>query len=260
MAFATSLSLPNVLTLSGGPQWTIPGQSQQIYLDNVGSNYYKNMSSLQAVGTGELFVGYTKPISWINMQWGGLISGSGVAKVKGEIWQLNDPDFNNLSYSYKVNQFKVGLRTKWMPNRSFRWGYLPYVTGSVGVGFNRSFSFTNNILISSAVQNPNFQDNTLTSFTYSIGAGFQKSITSKIDVGLGYEMYDWGPSGLGTAPGQTLNTGLKMNHLYAHTLLASVIYHMDAHDSKKENTTMHIIKHTPQIIRNSTNQKLLNKS
>jgi hypothetical protein len=43
-------------------------------------------------------------------------------------------------------------------------------------------------------------------------------------VGAGYEFADWGKSGLNRAAGQTLNTGLALNHLYTNGVLVNLTY------------------------------------
>jgi opacity protein-like surface antigen len=89
---------------------------------------------------------------------------------------------------------------------------------------NKSFSFNNTINIASAVPNPNFQNQTMAAFSYSAGIGVQKDITPHLQAGLGYEMLDFGQSGLGRAPEQTINSGINMDHLYMHTLLLSLTH------------------------------------
>jgi hypothetical protein len=190
-------------------------------------NAYNDQSDSQVLGLGELFFGIEKPLNErIQSQFGFLISGAGMAEDKGIIWQYADPQFDNLSYSYKLNQLRFGLRSKWiLDNTSYMHHIKPYITGSVGVGLNHAYDYNNTANIDTAVPNPNFQDNTVASFSYSAGLGLQKDLTSNIQAGLGYEMLDWGKSSLAAAPGQTINAGLVMDHLYMHTLLLSLTYH-----------------------------------
>ncbi|HAT8718368.1 TPA: porin family protein, partial [Legionella pneumophila] len=61
-------------------------------------------------------------------------------------------------------------------------------------------------------------------FTYTLGAGVQKSISEHWQLGVGYEFADWGKSELGRASGQTLNEGLKLNHLYTNGVVLNLTY------------------------------------
>jgi opacity protein-like surface antigen len=105
-------------------------------------------------------------------------------------------------------------------------GYMaiPYVSGSVGVGFNRAHNFNNIPVIFEALPNPNFASNTETAFSYTVGAGLQKALTPNWQVGAGYEFADWGKSQLGLAPGQTLGNGLAQDHVYTNALMFNVTY------------------------------------
>ena len=216
-----------VVMLSGGPGWSTPGKTQTISLEADGPNTYNNQSKTQTLGMGELFVGFHKQSSSLPMQsqWGVLVSAAAMARLKGEIWQFADSEFNNMNYSYNINQLRIGLRTKWILDKYLITDKIkPYITGSIGAGFNRSFSFYNYGKISSVVANPNFENKALTAFNYSAGVGLQKFINQKTQLGIGYEIFDWGKSTLGPAPGQATNTALSLNHLYMQTLLLNVSY------------------------------------
>jgi opacity protein-like surface antigen len=98
------------------------------------------------------------------------------------------------------------------------------VSASLGIGFNNAHDFQNTPLISQAVTMPNFASNTDTSFTYTLGVGLQKALNSHWQVGAGYEFADWGQSQLSSASGQTLNSGLSLNHLYTNGVLFNLTY------------------------------------
>ena len=100
----------------------------------------------------------------------------------------------------------------------------PYVSGSLGVGFNRAHDFTITPKIFEEVPAPNFTDNRTTAFTYTLGIGVQKALTTNWQAGIGYEFANWGKSQLGRAPGQTLNSGLHLSHLYTNQLQFSLSY------------------------------------
>ncbi|WP_415073412.1 outer membrane protein [Legionella sp.] len=82
--------------------------------------------------------------------------------------------------------------------------------------------FNNIPLIPEAVVTPNFGNHTTTAFSYTVGAGVQRSISSNVQVGVGYEFSDWGNSNLGRASGQTSRRGLTLNHLYTNGLMFTI--------------------------------------
>lgn len=79
-------------------------------------------------------------------------------------------------------------------------------------------------MIFEALPNPNFADHTKTAFTYTLGVGVQKAFNDHWQVGIGYEFADWGKSKLGRASGQTMNSGLALNHLYTNGILFNLTY------------------------------------
>lgn len=228
-----------LVMVSGGPGWSSPGKTQTLMLESNGPNTYRNHAKTQTLGMGEVFLGLQRkmfvlnPISFqetlstlpIQTQWGVLVSAAGMARIKGDVWQLADPEFNNMSYSYNINQIRAGLRTKWLLDQyAFTEQFKPYMTASLAAGFNHAFSFQNSPKSSDIVANPNFKDKTVVALSYSVGAGIQKEINPHTHIGLGYEFFDWGKSGLTSAPGQETNAAPFLNHLYAQTLLLSLTY------------------------------------
>ena len=216
-----------LIMVSGGPGWSSPGETQTLTLESDGPNTYNNRSKTQTLGMGELLLGFQTRLftAPIQTQWGVLVSAAGMARIKGDVWQLADPEFNNLSYSYNINQIRTGLRTKWLLDQyAFTEKFKPYMTASIAAGFNHSFSFQNSARNSDIVANPNFKDKTVTAFNYSVGVGLQKEINQHTHVGLGYEFFDWGKSGLASAPGQATNAAPFLNHLYVNTVLLNLTY------------------------------------
>ncbi|MDF1683977.1 MAG: SPOR domain-containing protein [Legionellaceae bacterium] len=216
-----------LIMVSGGPGWSSPGKTQTIYLESDSPNTYDNRSKTQTLGMGELLLGFQTRLftAPIQTQWGVLVSAAGMARMKGDVWQLADSEFNNMNYSYNINQIRTGLRTKWMLDQyAFTEIVKPYITASLAAGFNHAFSFQNSARNSDIVANPNFKDKTVTAFNYSVGIGLQKEINSHTHVGLGYEFFDWGKSGLASAPGQATNAAPFLNHLYVNTVLLNLTY------------------------------------
>ena len=103
--------------------------------------------------------------------------------------------------------------------------FKPYVSGSLGVGFNQAYHFNITSTNFAAIPAPNFTSNMTTAFTYTLGLGLQRTINTHWKVSAGYEFADWGKNQLGKAPGQTLGGGLSLNHLYTNALQVSLSYY-----------------------------------
>ena len=144
------------------------------------------------------------------------------AKLSGNIWDDADSAFNNYSYSYQVQHTHVAVKGKLLADRGHR--FIPWISASLGVGFNDAHGFQNTPLISQAVTMPNFTSSTEISFTYMLGVGLQKALSSHWQIGAGYEFGDWGQSQLSRASGQTLNSGLSLNHLCTNGALFNLTY------------------------------------
>ncbi|WP_415583241.1 outer membrane protein, partial [Legionella pneumophila] len=171
----------------------------------------------------ELFVGIQKTWSsqWLG-QLGLAAATTGNAKLQGVIWDDADPEFNNHSYQYKIRNSRIAVKGKLLLDKGY-W-LMPWVSASLGVGFNRAHEYSNAPLIFEALPNPNFADHTKTAFTYTLGAGVQKAFNDHWQVGIGYEFADWGKSELGRADMQTMNSGLALNHLYTNGVLLNLTY------------------------------------
>ena len=209
-----------------GPAWTSSGKTQTFYLQSDVQNTYVANNKINTIGTGELFLGIQRPLhEKFTGHLGLALAGSGMATISGSIWQDADPNFNNFNYTYNVNQFRVALKGKLIAdNKLSKLKLQPYISGSVGVGFNRSYNYKAIPTLSEAVAASGFIANTTSAFTYTIGVGIQKSFNTHWQAGVGYEFADWGQSSLDAALGQALNSGLSLNHLYTNQLQFSLNY------------------------------------
>ncbi|HAT3881906.1 TPA: porin family protein [Legionella pneumophila] len=210
-------------SVSAGPVWERGGETQTFFLAPEIEKTYAARKSTNVLASGELFVGIQKTWSsqWLG-QLGLAAATTGNAKLQGVIWDDADPEFNNHSYQYKIRNSRIAVKGKLLLDKGY-W-LMPWVSASLGVGFNRAHDFTNTPLIFEALPNPNFTNHTKTAFTYTLGAGVQKSISEHWQLGVGYEFADWGKSELGRASGQTLNEGLKLNHLYTNGVVLNLTY------------------------------------
>lgn len=209
--------------LSLGPVWESAGENQTFYLTpTIQKSYIANKSS-DALVDGELFLGVQRNLTDIyQAQLGLAVAATSSAKLSGVIWDDALPQFNNYTYNYHIQHTHLALKGKLLADMNQY--VMPWISASIGVGFNRAYSYTNTPVIFEAVTNPDFSSNTETSFTYTVGAGVQKALDQNWQVGVGYEFADWGQSQLGRASGQTLGTGLNLNHLYTNGLMFNVTY------------------------------------
>jgi opacity protein-like surface antigen len=210
-------------TLSAGPVWGRGGVGQTFYLAPEIEKTYVASRPTNTLFDGEVFIGRQKRLAQtMQGQLGLAVAATSNAKFLGDIWDDADPQFDNHIYRYNVQHTHVALKGKLLLSRS-DW-LTPWISGSVGVGFNRAHAFTNTPIIYEALPNPNFTNHTQTAFTYTVGAGVEKAIKAHWQVGVGYEFADWGKSTLGRADGQTLNSGLRLNHFYTNGVLFNLTY------------------------------------
>ncbi|MCW8398836.1 porin family protein [Legionella sp. PATHC038] len=210
-------------TVSVGPVWEDGGKTQTFYLAPDIEKTYAATKSTNTLFDGEVFLGLQKWLSQtLQGQLGVAVAATSNAKLSGHIWDDADPEFDNFTYEYKIQHTHVAVKGKLLADMGY-W-LIPWVSGSIGVGFNDAHAFHNTPLIFEALPNPNFASHTETAFSYTVGAGVQKALTSHWQVGVGYEFSDWGKSSLGRAEEQTENSGLTLNHLYTNGVLFNLTY------------------------------------
>jgi opacity protein-like surface antigen len=211
-------------TLSAGSIWESAGTTQNLYLTPEIEKAYVANQSTRAVFDGEVVLGLQKRLSQtVHAQLGLAVGVASNAILSGVVWDDADPEFDNYTYRYSIQHTHVAVKGKLLKDISF-YGVTPYITGSLGVGFNRAYNFTNTPRLFEAVAFPDFTANTRATFTYTAGAGVQRALNEHWQVGMGYEFADWGSSQLGRAEGQNLNEGLSLNHLYTNGLLLSLTW------------------------------------
>lgn len=209
--------------VSMGSVWESAGQTQTFYLSPNIIKTYAAEQTTHALFDGEVFVGIQKELPKAFLGQIGLsVAAISNAKLSGNIWDDADSTFNNYNYSYKIQHTHVAVEGKILADRGY-W-FIPWVSTSLGIGFNNTHDFQNTPLVSEAVMMTNFASSTQTSFTYTLGAGAQKVLNPHWQIGAGYEFSDWGQSQLNRASGQTLNSGLSLNHLYTNGVLFNLTY------------------------------------
>jgi opacity protein-like surface antigen len=206
-----------VATLSAGPAWSTPGESQTIYVQPELAETFAPNSTTQVFADGEMFLGLQHPVAQdIQGQLGLAVADTTGIPLNGDIWQDADPDFNNLSYNYKISHVHIAVKGKLLTD--MYQAVQPYIAGSLGVGFNRAYQYSSTPKLFEVLPEPPFAPETSTAFTYTIGLGLQRALTNHWSIGVGYEFADWGKTSLGTAAGQVSDAGVRLNHVYTNEL------------------------------------------
>lgn len=212
-----------VVTLSAGPAWENAGKTQTFFLQPMTEKAYIADNKTNLLANGELFAGIQRSLNAnLDGQFGIEVATTGNSNISGDIWDDALPQFNNFNYAYKVKQTRISVKGKFIKDLGYT--CKPYVSGSLGIGFNKAGNFTSTPTIFEAIPTPGFQSNTVKAFTYTLGIGVQKVITPHWHGGIGYEFSDWGQSRLDRAPTQTLSQGLSLAHLYTNGLQFNLSY------------------------------------
>jgi hypothetical protein len=213
-----------VANLSVGPIWASGGQTQTLNLTPDIEKTYTANSLNQVLGDIEFFAGAEKTlVQNITGEFGLAVATTSYASLSGNIWDDALPQFNNYIYNYQLRHTHLAAKTRILIDKQYP--VIPWISGSIGIGFNRASYFNNIPIIDEAVTTSNFSGHTEASFTYTIGLGIQRVLNKHWQVGMGYEFADWGQSYLGAAPEQTVGNGLALSHFYTNGLLFNLTYH-----------------------------------
>lgn len=213
------------ISISAGPSWVSPNISQTLALQPDVVNTYVSHQPVKttALADGEVFLGVQHHFfPQISSQFGLAFYMSSPASLDGYIQVDGNPNFQNYTYQFKLNHEHIALKSKWIFEQPLN--INPYVSGSIGVGFNRSYGYAITPIIFQAVTMPPFQSHTQVGLSYGVGAGLQRSLSQHVMVALGYQLISWGPSHLGRASEQTSNKGPGINTLYSQGIEFNLSY------------------------------------
>lgn len=223
MGTANPNNIPWAGTFSIGPTWTGAGSQQTLQLTPQIEKTYTAYQPTNTLADGEVFLGIKKDLPYDLFTHIGIAGAlTSQTSLSGQIWDDADAQFNNYTYGYHIQHSHVALKAKLFKDMNY--AILPWISASIGIGFNYSNGFYNTGLISEAVPQNNFTSYTQTSFTYTLGAGIQKVLNHNWQAGIGYEFADWGQSHLNPAYGQTSGYGLSLDHLYTNGLMFNLTY------------------------------------
>lgn len=217
--------LYKVMALSVGPAWNRSANSTFTLAPEI-TNTYTGKKGNSAFADGELFAGYQKILSphWIGQLGFALVATSNI-KLSGDVLADANPAFNNYTYSYQVNHTHLALKTKLLSELDLL-NLQYFFNASLGVGLNRAHGFTTAAKIFEEVVPPFFGDHTTAAFTYTLGAGFQKTINNHWSGGIGYEFSDLGQNRLDSASCQKSSSasGISLDHLYNNAVMFNLTY------------------------------------
>lgn len=113
--------------LSSGPAWSDPGRTQTIILQPELSETFAANSTTELFGDGEIFFGLQHPLAHhLQVQLGVAGVGTTAIPLSGDVWQDADPNFNNLSYEYKISHAHVAVKGKLLTD-GYQW-VQPYIS------------------------------------------------------------------------------------------------------------------------------------
>lgn len=220
----TSFFSSMLYSLSVGPAWGKGGDTQTFFSDAVIERSYVADPKNDVFPEAKIFVGKQHDFNPSLKSWLGLEFGmTGKASLSGSIWEDADPAFDNFTSNYLIQHFQLAASGKFLFSTDF-YALLPYVSVSIGLGLNRAHDYTMTPKVDGAVAGDPFASNSKFTLSYSVGLGVQRAINENWLWGVGYEFSDWGKSQLNAAPGQTLGSGLSIDHFYNHAVLVNLTY------------------------------------
>jgi opacity protein-like surface antigen len=214
-----SSSWAGVITATAGPDFVNPGQAQTLTLLPPFQNHYTKANSSQTVADVGGFVGVERVLTEkLSAQLG--VSGywDSSMTVKGDVWQFALPDFDDLSYTYRIHHARVMAATKLLTTLAQYSSLHPYVSGELGAAFNQASGYQETPLEVGAIATPPFSNHSQTSFAWGVGAGVDYNLNQQIRLGVGYQFTDLGAASLGQTTAQTTMQSLNLSHLYANQL------------------------------------------
>ncbi|MCL9684364.1 outer membrane protein [Legionella maioricensis] len=198
-----------------GADFIRSGRSQTVTLLPPFSNHYTNSDNYQSSGSlgGGLGIESFKSerLFW---QLGVSAYFDSQVTNSGDVWQFGLPEFNNLTYSYQTQYSRIVASGKILSTVKQR--IHPYLSGELGVGFNRVSGYHEIPLIPEVLPMSPFRSATQSSFTWGAGVGLDVDLNAPVRLGIGYQFADLGKASLGLSPAQLTNDTLHVSNSYTH--------------------------------------------
>ncbi len=218
-------SYKSLFVITLGPDFIQHGQGQFLSLLPPFQNYYTNTYPSVSVLDAGASLGLERTLgsqAWIQLS----ISGYGDTQFSphGNVWEFGSPEFETLSYSYKVKHARLMLEGKFLkifPNHP---PLHPYFSWGVGAALNHASQYQEKALISGAIPTLSFTNHTQTTLSWSIGLGVDYDLYEHLRLGIGYQLADLGSVSLGPTAAATNQSTLILSHLYTNQLRFQLTY------------------------------------
>lgn len=131
--------------------------------------------------------------------------------LDGDILVNNLQDSRNFNYKYDISQQIPMAKLKL---DLYRWQkFMPYVSGGIGVAFNRVYNYSQNAIPGATLMIKRFgyTSTTTSQFAGSVGAGIDYWINYNSQISLGYELAYYGKARTGGGQGPLNGTRLETN-------------------------------------------------
>ncbi len=211
------------LTAQAGINVSTIGETQQVALFNTLSNTYEpdrvqDSSAVALLGAGLTFfqnapIAISSNITYV------LLSRQ---TLNGEIWRLQNPNFNNLNYKFNL-QSHVWLFDNYF--RLTKYKLQPNFIAGVGFAENKSSHYvaTSKTQTSQPMLQP-FADSTRTPFAYELGFGVSRAL-KRVNVIIAYRYISAGKGQLGLTPVQNTTDHLSTGHINDNILTLGLEFH-----------------------------------
>ncbi len=208
-----------LFAFSIGPAWSRNGQSQTLTLQPGVVNTYSAKIENNVFPYMEALIGMERQLSqMVYAQLGVEVGGGSTARFRGTITQANNPNYNEDTYSYNVNELRVLAKGKVLFDLNF-YATRPFLSAGIGMGFNHAYSYATQPSSSFI-----FKANTKMALASTLGVGFEEVINDHWHAAIGYEFANWGRSQLDAATNQSTTPGLVENNIYINSVLISLLY------------------------------------
>lgn len=204
------------------------GQDQDFPIQNPATDEFYNYdgtSTTQTSFLSDVFIGVEKSLSpkWA-LQLGLDYNQTSPFSAQGTLLQgVDTASADSYTYNYEILTKQLSLEGKLL--YTFKTIYHPYALVGLGAAFNRAQNYSTNVSPFLAFTRT-YANNTTTSFSPTIGVGFDADVTSTIRAGIGYRFTDLGKVSLGdsTIDGTPASGTLSQSHLYSSEVLAQITW------------------------------------
>lgn len=219
-------NLHPILSVGGGGVWTANlGKNQDLYIPN--NEYYKYRVDDRNDSNGffDVFAGF----EWdFCPQWGAQLGVGytymGSFSVGGTYEQGFDPQSSDFyDYNYRVRSQQVQAEGKLVFHMSEM--IHPYIFGGLGASFNKASNYDADYPIFLTFTR-DFENNTQSAFTWSVGAGVDFEVFDCWRLGIGYRFADLGRVSLGQSfiDDTPVTSTLAQSHLYTNSIVGQLTY------------------------------------